>query len=142
MSFLLKWTLAFPLKLFYANQKDVRMFWTDGKSYKSEKVLVSSEDAVAVDFLYKNNSMFWSDVSEQKIYTCSVKTLCKPNVIVSANIGRPEGLAVDWLTGNLYWTDCDFKLISVLNIDGKHRKALIWNNLDNPRAIAVDPSAG
>lgn len=118
------------------------MFWTDGKSYKSEKVLVSSEDAVAVDFLYKNNSMFWSDVSEQKIYTCSVKTLCKPNVIVSANIGRPEGLAVDWLTGNLYWTDCDFKLISVLNIDGKHRKALIWNNLDNPRAIAVDPSAG
>ena len=105
-------------------------------------MIVSTDDAVAVDFLYENNLIFWSDVSEEKIFSCSIKTSCKPKVIVSGNIGRPEGLAVDWLTGKLYWTDFDLKQICVSSIDGKYRKVLIWKNLDNPRAIAVDPKVG
>lgn len=61
---------------------------------------------------------------------------------MSGDLGRPEGLAVDWLTEKLYWTDYYLKQICVSSIDGKYRKALIWSNLDNPRAIAVDPNAG
>ncbi len=134
---------AFPLRLLYTNQNDIRTFWTDGKRSENERVIVSTlEGAVAVDFLSTNHSIFWSDVSEQKIFSCSLKTSCKPQVIVSGDLGRPEGLAVDWLTRKLYWTDYYLKQICVSSIDGKYRKALIWSNLDNPRAIGVDPKAG
>jgi hypothetical protein len=134
---------AFPLRLLYANQNDIRFFWSNRKSPGNERTLVSTlESAVAVDFMFKNHSIFWSDVSEQKIFSCSASTSCKPRVIVSGDLGRPEGLAIDWLTGKLYWTDHDLKQICVSRIDGRYRKSLIWRNLDNPRAIGVDPEAG
>ena len=134
---------ALPLRLLYANQKDIRLLWTNGISSENERIIVSTtEAAVAVDFLYTNDEIFWSDFSEQKIFSCSLKTSCKPQIIVSGDLGRPEGLAVDWVSKTLYWTDCDFQQISVSSIDGKNRKTLIWNDLDNPRAIAVDPRAG
>lgn len=138
------WYLAaLPLRLLYANQKDVRLLWTNRKSSENERVIVSTtEAAVAVDFLYTGDEIFWSDFSERKIFSCSLKTSCKPQIIVSGDLGRLEGLAVDWVSKKLYWTDCDFQEICVSSIDGKNRKTLIWNNLDNPRAIAVDPRAG
>ena len=126
----------------YANRKDIRLLWTNGKSFKNESVVASSIDGVAVDFLYNNHLLFWSDVSEQKIFSCSLKTSCKPRVIVSGDLGRPEGLAVDWVSKKLYWTDYELKKICVSSIDGKYRKTLIWRNIDVPRAIGVDPNAG
>ena len=142
--FILVWYFAaFPLRLLLANQNDIRFVWPSRKSSENERVVASAlESAVAIDFLFMNHSIFWSDVSEQKIFSCSEKTPCKPQVIVSGDLGRPEGLAIDWLTEKLYWTDQDLKQICVSRTDGKFRKALIWSNLDNPRAIGVDPKAG
>lgn len=58
------------------------------------------------------------------------------------SLHSPEGLAVDWVHKNIYWTDSGNKSISVATADGRKRKALIATELSEPRAIAVDPHQG
>ena len=51
----------------------------------------------------------------------------------------PAGLAVDWVTSKLYWTDAGTNRIEVSNLDGSMRGLLVWEGLDKPRDIVVDP---
>lgn len=43
------------------------------------------------------------------------------------------------MTKKLYWTDAGTKRIEVSNLDGTMRSLLIWQGLDKPRDIVVDP---
>lgn len=52
------------------------------------------------------------------------------------------GLAVDWVGGNLYWTDMQTHQIEVSDLDGRWRMVLISDDLKSPRGIAVDPRDG
>lgn len=54
----------------------------------------------------------------------------------------PDGLACDWITNKIYWTDSESNRIEVASIDGQHRKVLFWTEFDQPRAIAVVPMEG
>lgn len=58
------------------------------------------------------------------------------------SLHSPEGLAVDWVHKNIYWTDSGNKSISVATGDGSKRRVLISTELSEPRAIAVDPHQG
>jgi DNA-binding beta-propeller fold protein YncE len=51
----------------------------------------------------------------------------------------PAGISIDWVTNKLYWTDAGTNVIEVSNMDGSMRSLLIWEGLDKPRDIAVDP---
>jgi hypothetical protein len=59
-----------------------------------------------------------------------------------ADIGSPEGLAIDWASRNIYWTDSFSDTIEVANLDTKVRRVLFNSSLVNPRGIAVHPSRG
>ncbi|KAG7231033.1 hypothetical protein INR49_025063, partial [Caranx melampygus] len=52
----------------------------------------------------------------------------------------PDGLACDWLGRKLYWTDSETNRIEVANLDGTSRKVLFWMDLDQPRAVALNPA--
>lgn len=55
----------------------------------------------------------------------------------------PRGIAVDWVAGNLYWTDSGRDVIEVAQLGGgRHRKTLISGMIDEPYAIVVDPQRG
>lgn len=54
----------------------------------------------------------------------------------------PAGLALDWVTDKLYWTDMDANRIEVATTDGRHRALLIWQGLTKPRDIVVSPVDG
>ena len=55
---------------------------------------------------------------------------------------NPDGLAIDWITEKLYWTDSDTKRIEVANMTGGNRRVLFYDQLDRPRAIVLLPSEG
>ncbi|KAB0404643.1 hypothetical protein E2I00_000651 [Balaenoptera physalus] len=42
----------------------------------------------------------------------------------------------------MYWTDSETNRIEVANLNGTSRKVLFWQDLDQPRAIALDPAHG
>ena len=54
-----------------------------------------------------------------------------------------DGLAVDWITGMLYWTDEALNKIEVYDPSSGNRTQLISTGASsNPRAIEVDPNTG
>lgn len=62
--------------------------------------------------------------------------------VISQGLKTTDGLAVDWVARNMYWTDTGRNTIEVARLEGTGRKVLINNSLDEPRAIAVFPSKG
>lgn len=53
-----------------------------------------------------------------------------------------EGISVDWIGNNLYWTNDGYrKTISVARLEraSQTRKTLLEGNMSHPRAIVVDP---
>lgn len=62
--------------------------------------------------------------------------------IIEFGLNYAEGMAVDWVANNIYWADTNKNRIEVARLDGSSRKVLIWRQLDNPRALALDPPSG
>ena len=67
----------------------------------------------------------------------------KKQVVITRAVRTPDGLAFDWIHKNLYYTDTGHNTISVISVSytGKehHKKTLFSTELDEPRAIVVDP---
>lgn len=51
-------------------------------------------------------------------------------------------MAVDWVGRNLYWCDKGLDTIEVSALDGRYRKVLLHDGLDEPRAIVLHPQKG
>ncbi|KAK4295463.1 hypothetical protein Pmani_031983 [Petrolisthes manimaculis] len=104
---------------------------------------------IAVDYHGANNLLFYTDVDKESINillmpssAVSLKNLSAPWKIMTQGFTTPDGLAVDWLADNIYWTDASRKMIQVARLDGSSSKNIIQNQLVEPRAIAVYPSQG
>jgi len=80
---------------------------------------------------------------EYRYYSFSV-LLCSVGAeyIVSVEIDSPDGIAVDWVGRNLYWTDKGTDRIEVSRLNGSSRHILISEGLQEPRAIVLDPFDG
>ena len=63
-------------------------------------------------------------------------------VLFDQNVQTPDGLAVDVVGRNLYWTDTGTNKLEVSKLDGSYRKALITTGLDEPRDIILDVGKG
>ena len=62
--------------------------------------------------------------------------------VLVTNAGKPKGLAIDWVSRNLYWVDGLHSTVSMINIDSHLRKTVISSRVDRPEALAVDPDSG
>ncbi|XP_071477659.1 low-density lipoprotein receptor-related protein 8-like [Diadema antillarum] len=128
-------------RLLVANRQEISIF--DTRTYNGDFITQSPESAVAVDFDYQSNTLFWSDVRMEHL----AKTqLLSENAIaaeiVTTSVKTSDGIAVDWINKLLYWTDTGLDQIGVSNFDGSKKALLITTGLDEPRAIAVDPESG
>lgn len=101
----------------------------------------------ALDIDYARQLVCWTDQGLESIecqptnHTGSGQPAHKFSV-VSSGLVKPEGLAIDWYTSNVYWTDGETDRIEVAQLEGGargHRKVLFWSELDQPRAIALVP---
>lgn len=126
--------------------------------------------AIGLDKDCSTGRVFWSDISEKKIFNSKYDGTDKKvfisegsyNNIISIyeklitfqwtnliyrtpllfviDIISPEGIAIDWVSRRIYWTDSQKHTIEVADLeDAKIRATIASTGLQNPRGIAVDP---
>jgi low density lipoprotein-related protein 2 len=60
----------------------------------------------------------------------------------------PTSLSLDWVSGNLYWTEINNGPLRVrgrllvAKADGRYKRVLVTQNLEQPTAVVVDPQLG
>ncbi|XP_064603510.1 low-density lipoprotein receptor-related protein 6-like isoform X2 [Liolophura sinensis] len=128
--------------LLFANRRDVQLIEVSNGKGNSTVIIGGLEDAAAVDFYYEESMVFWTEVSLEMIKRTYINGSRISLDVVTTGLVSPDGLACDWLGKKLYWTDSETNRIEVSNLDGSHRKVLFWEDLDQPRAIALDPLNG
>uniref|UniRef100_A0A3B5QE31 Low density lipoprotein receptor-related protein 8, apolipoprotein e receptor n=1 Tax=Xiphophorus maculatus TaxID=8083 RepID=A0A3B5QE31_XIPMA len=128
--------------LMFTNRHEIRRI--DLLKSEYTQVVPTLKNAVALDVDVSTNKMFWCDLYHRKIYSAYINKASDSSqqVTLVDSLHSPEGLAVDWVHKNIYWTDSGNKSISVATGDGRKRKVLIATELSEPRAIAVDPHQG
>ena len=102
-----------------------------------------------MDYDYEERCIYWSNITP---LGSLIKRLCErkndtdgnpiKETIHSSTVQSPDGIAVDFINKNLYWTDKLKDTIEVSKLNGLYRKVLIKDNLKEPRAIVLDPYEG
>ena len=125
--------------VYFSNRQDIRTFSKDGRSYAI--AVHHLKGVVSFDFHMKSNHIYMADAIHETIKRAEIGKPYSSKVVLE-NVHTPDGLAVDWITGKMYWTDTGYKTIEVADLDGQHNADLLDVGLSEPRAIAIDPAVG
>ncbi|CAH1244512.1 LRP4 [Branchiostoma lanceolatum] len=102
--------------------------------------VVQGQKVFSIDYNYAGKMLFY--VQEEDNGMRSIHRLELLGQNDSFNIYTSgdgiDGIAVDWVSSNLYWTERLSGQIHVSRLDGSFRQVLI-DNLDQPRGIAIHP---
>lgn len=63
-------------------------------------------------------------------------------VLVAGENLVADGLAVDWIHNNIYYTDTKRSEVHMISWDGQYRKTVVKEHLRQPRAIVANPIDG
>ncbi|XP_025032901.1 low-density lipoprotein receptor-related protein 8 [Python bivittatus] len=129
--------------LVFTNRHEVRKIDLVKKDYS--RIIPMLKNVVALDVEVATNRIYWCDLFYRKIYSAYIdkaSDATEQMVLIDSQLHSPEGLAMDWVHKNIYWTDSGNKTISVATADGSKKRTLFSTNLSEPRAIAVDPIRG
>uniref|UniRef100_H3BGS9 Prolow-density lipoprotein receptor-related protein 1 n=1 Tax=Latimeria chalumnae TaxID=7897 RepID=H3BGS9_LATCH len=129
--------------IIFSNRHEIRRIDLQKGDYS---VLVPGlRNTIALDFHLNQSSLYWTDVVEDKIYRGKLSENGggpSKNTVVKRGKATPEGLAVDWIAGNIYWVESNLDQIEVAKLDGTMRTTLLAGDIEHPRAIALDPRYG
>lgn len=125
------------MKIIYSNRYYIREIDLNDQM----TILVHNlSNAVALDYDWETKCYYWSDVTS---VISSIKRTCsnsnKTEVLHQSILQNPDGLAIDWVGRNLYWCDKGLDTIEVSKLDGRYRRVIIKEHLNEPRAIVLDP---
>ncbi|XP_029548487.1 low-density lipoprotein receptor-related protein 1 [Salmo trutta] len=127
--------------LIFANRYYLRKLNLDGSNYTLLKQGLNN--AVALDFDYRQQRIYWTDVTTQGSMIRRMHINGSDvQVLHRTSLSNPDGLAVDWVGGNLYWCDKGRDTIEVSKLTGAYRMVLVNTGLREPRAVAVDVRNG
>lgn len=96
---------------------------------------------VGLDFDARDQFIYYSDVLQDVIYRVQRDGKSKEIVLASQNEGV-EGLAVDWVSKNLYYIDSRKGTLNVLSTRNVTYRRTLLKDLKRPRAIVVHPNKG
>lgn len=75
--------------------------------------------ATSIDFITALNYIYWVDSDHGSIIRIHRDGTNRQ--VVAEGLDSVEGLAIDWIAGNMYWTNPKFDVIEVANINGSFK---------------------
>ncbi|XP_050555023.1 very low-density lipoprotein receptor-like isoform X4 [Spodoptera frugiperda] len=126
--------------LLFARRFDIRKISLD--HHEMVAIVNDTKSATALDYVFRTGMIFWSDVTDEKIYKAPIDEGTQRTVVIGDQLITSDGLAVDWIYNHLYWTDTGKNHIELSDLQGNMRKILIRDQLEEPRAIALNPLDG
>ena len=118
-----------------------KIFRVDYETSSSHVLLSGLRGNLAIDVDVNNRHIYWSNRGNRAIFRADIDGTNAVRVI-DKNIGMCGGLAVEWRSNLLYWTDATFDKIEVASLNGRNRRVLFHDDLIDPWGIAVEPEAG
>uniref|UniRef100_UPI00358E0184 very low-density lipoprotein receptor-like isoform X2 n=1 Tax=Myxine glutinosa TaxID=7769 RepID=UPI00358E0184 len=132
-----------PPFLIFANRMDVRR--VDLHSGEYLRIVPQTRNTVAVAVEVNSGHIYWADLGHRKIYSAPMleaDDVTKHTVVLGDPGVSANGLAVDWIHRNIYWTDSVKKTLGVAKLGSLRQKTLFNYGLSEPSAVAVDPLKG
>ena len=126
----------------FTDGKEIRGMTLDSRSSGVEDVfkpLMVDGNAAALDYDAIDGYIYWTNTING---TISRSTLKGGTKVILSGLVNPEGLAVDWITRNIYYTDDGINIIGMVTFDGNYSIVIINEDLQSPREIAIDPEQG
>ena len=90
--------------------------------------LNSVVNSIAIDYDPVGGRVYWTDLEDdhkQSIRSASLTSPYDEADVVSRDVDHPDGIAVDWVGRNLFWTDSGTDRIEVSILNGTSR----WGNM-------------
>ena len=107
---------------------------------KRDVIMVEKQQSVdLVDYHLSTSRIIWTDSSSNSIMASDING-DDPRVL-KAGLRSIGGIAVDWITGNVYYTDTTLNRIGVVSSKYDHLLS-VKTIVTHPTSIAVDPRKG
>ncbi|XP_076454147.1 prolow-density lipoprotein receptor-related protein 1-like [Babylonia areolata] len=96
-------------------------------------------------FSYRKQLLVWSESMNKKIQGLYLNGSTETVDIFTGTSSEVHGLAVDWLSNNVYWTDALYNWILMAPLQSYSEtdrvySILVQEGLDNPHGLAVHPA--
>uniref|UniRef100_A0A670ZWC5 Very low density lipoprotein receptor n=1 Tax=Pseudonaja textilis TaxID=8673 RepID=A0A670ZWC5_PSETE len=135
-----------------ADMAEHKIFWADvgpnaifsasitssNKPVRHRRIVdnVPSPGGISVDWIYKN--IYWTDSSLKSILVASLDGI-KRKVLLNTDLREPACIAVDPLSGFMYWSDWgEPAKIEKAGMNGLDRQQLVTTDIERPNGIALD----
>ncbi|GAB0086083.1 Low-density lipoprotein receptor-related protein [Sergentomyia squamirostris] len=129
------------INLLFTTYQDIRWANVTDREIHIEVLTKDLVEGAAIDFHAARKLICWADQGRERV-ECMKMNGMKPvrkDIVVAAK-AKVDGLAIDWLTEKIYWTVSETNKIEVVTLDGRWRKVLFWQDVDQPRGVAVVPA--
>lgn len=103
----------------------------------------TSLDTVGITFDARNKHVYWTDRRSKNVYRTTLDKPGNPEVITdNSRLQSPEGIAFDWITGNVYFKDKVLGEIIVCRNDSRNKCGTILAEPQALRDLALHPNLG
>ncbi|XP_060125080.1 low-density lipoprotein receptor-related protein 2-like [Zootoca vivipara] len=102
--------------------------------------LTSVNRLAAVDYSVRDNALYFSESEGGAIKVLAMKDAGRVALKEVLPVkGTVISLALDWLSGNIYWIDSKHPSIQVATSDGRYTLVLISDGLSHPTSVVLHP---
>ncbi|CAH1974934.1 unnamed protein product [Acanthoscelides obtectus] len=124
----------------FSSKTQIRAFTLESELYFT--VASDLKQVVGVD--YDGDHVYWSEVgSEHESIVRAAEDGSDKEIVATAGLSLPEDIAVDWLAGNVYFTDADERRVAACAKDGRSCAVLVsGKDVRKPRAITLNIDDG
>ncbi|MGH0147971.1 UNVERIFIED_CONTAM: hypothetical protein FKN15_040972 [Acipenser sinensis] len=130
--------------LIYTTEDSIRSLRLDPEDHNLPFPVVNVlRTAVALDYDRDDNRLYYTQSSGEGRSRINYISLSSPTTaptVVASDLGAPDGIAYDWISKRIYYSDYVNQTINSMAIDGSQRTTIA--RVPRPRAIMLDPCRG